>query len=109
MIHHDTDYQNMKTAPTITHHCPLCWQVEGSHSRVCPNRYAAGAWVAVDGLGYEDIPDGTYLLGLADGTLLVGYVNNDCDGGGAWVDVSYHNDTRQVNPADIVRYARMEG
>lgn len=110
--HHDHQLFEMSiqpTRPTMTHHCPLCLHAEGSHSRVCPKRCAAGAWVAVDGLEHGDMPDGVYLLGLADGTLLVGYVNNDCDGSGEWVDVAYHNDTRQVNPADIVRYARMEG
>ena len=97
--HHDHQLfeMNFHSPATITHHCP--------------NRYGsvAVAWATVAGLKYNTVPDGKYMLRLADGTEIVGYVNNDFDGDGEWVEVTYDNDTREVDPREIVRVARREG
>lgn len=49
---------------------------------------------------------GSTCCGWADGTEIVGYVNNDCDGDGEWVEVTYDNDTREIDPREVVRLAR---
>ena len=103
--HHDHQNGNMKAPTFITHHCPICYAEWDKHHRNCPQKTAAGPWQDVDGLEHGDFPDGVYMVRLSTGKRAVAYVNNDTDGGIDFVSLTYDNDTREIDPRDVVRIA----
>jgi len=87
--------------------CPLCFYAEGSHSRNCAYRTMTGAVYDVDGIQHNQFPDGKYLIKTRKGQLVAVYINNDWDGGQPYLTVTYDEDTREVEPRDIARIARI--
>jgi len=107
--HHDHEHGNMKaTISTIrTGFCPLCFYAEGSHSRNCAYRTMTGAVYDVDGIKHNQFPDGKYLVQTRKGQFIGVYINNDYDGGKPDLSVTYDDDTREIDPCEIVRLARI--
>lgn len=106
--HHDHQNENMKaTTPIRTGFCPLCFYTEGSHSRDCAYRTMTGAVYDVDGIKHNQFPDGKYLVQTRRGQHIGVYINNDYDGGKPYLSVTFDDDTREIDPRDIARIARI--
>lgn len=103
--HHDHQNGNMKaTTPTrYNHHCRHCHVMGGKHSQVCPVRNGAGIWHEVNGVEVDDFKDGRYLVETVKQAFVAVYLSNDEER----VYLYFDNDTREVDPREIVRVARI--
>lgn len=104
--HHDHQNGNMMIQPT-THHCSLCHSAEGDHSRTCARRSMTGKTYEVNGVAHGDFPDGKYLVETARGQYIGAYFNNDWNGNQPDLTVTFDDDTREIDPREIVRLARI--